>query len=398
MFIFALFLIWRIGLFAVAQLGVGLLPFSPRFPYADMLLIPSGLPAWFWSFANFDGVHYLTIAKGGYSAQYTQVFFPLYPLVLRFIHSLIFFVNPVFTGIIFSSLLFLAVLFIFQRLLLLDYKKDEIKWMILFFVFFPTSFFLGSLYTEGIFLLFIFSAFYTARKKHFRLAAVLGALASATRLVGIFLIPALWWEEIIAKRGKIGRKGSKTNKLETKYTRYFNDVISYLNYIVHSPITYILPIGLLAYMIFLQWKYGDFLYFWHAQPVFGAQRSGAGIILLPQVIWRYFKIFSNLNPLTEPFVIAFTEFVATILSIILLVTSYLKKIRLSYLIFSLLTILVPTLTGTFSSMPRYILVAFPLFIVLGLIKNKWVKIALLIIFIVLLSFYTVLFTRGHWVS
>lgn len=382
----------------MAALGSNLLPFAPRFPYADMLLIPSGLPSWFWSFANFDGVHYLTIAKEGYSAQYTQVFFPFFPLVLRFFQNLIFFASPVFVGITLSSLIFLASLYVLGKLMSLDYKKSEVKWIILFFVFFPTSFFFGSLYTEGIFLLFMLSAFYEARRKHFRLAAVLGTLASATRLVGIFLILALWWEEIIAKREKMGPKGSKTIKLETKYTGYFEVIINYLNYIVHSPITYILPIGLLAYMIFLQWQYGDFLYFWHAQPVFGAQRSGAGIILLPQVVWRYFKIFSNLSPLKEPFIIAFTEFVATILSIVLLIIAYLKKVRLSYLIFSCLTILVPTLTGTFSSMPRYILVAFPLFIVLGLIKNKWLKIVLLTIFIVLLSFYTILFTRGHWVS
>ena len=72
-FLISIFLIWRISLFFVAWLVEQILKFAPRFPYADIFLIPSKLPAWMWSFANFDGVHYLTIAKQGYSAKFTQV-------------------------------------------------------------------------------------------------------------------------------------------------------------------------------------------------------------------------------------------------------------------------------------------------------------------------------------
>jgi len=96
--------------------------------------------------------------------------------------------------------------------------------------------------------------------------------------------------------------------------------------------------------------------------------------------------------------VAFWELSSVVIGYWLLVIGYIKRIRISYLIFSFLAITIPTFTGTFSSMPRYVLVAFPLFIVLGLIKNKLMKIFLLSIFFLLLSIFTLLFTSGHWVA
>ena len=193
-FLISIFLIWRISLFFVAWLGEQILKFAPRFPYADIFLIPSKLPAWMWSFANFDGVHYLTIAKQGYSAQFTQVFFPLYPLLIKFVNLLFPFLNPIIVSLLISNIFFLLCLIMLWKLLRLDYSIAGIKWMMLFLVFFPMSFFFGSLYTESLFLFLVFAAFYAARQKKWWLAGIFGGLASATRLVGIFLLPALLWE------------------------------------------------------------------------------------------------------------------------------------------------------------------------------------------------------------
>ena len=161
---------------------------------------------------------------------------------------------------------------------------------------------------------------------------------------------------------------------------------------------YIAPLGLISYMLYLQINFGDWLYFWHAQPVFGAAREGSKIILLPQVFWRYFKIFTSV-PLSQlAFWIPLTEFFSTISTIALLIIASKKKIRTSYLLFSWLSLITPTLSGTLSSMPRYILTVFPIFITLGLIKSKIIKIFLLISFLLLLAIFTLLFTRGIWVA
>lgn len=100
-------IIWRLILFFDVYLASSYLPFRPRFPYSDVLLIPSKLPFWIWSFANFDGVHYLTIAKNGYSAQFTQVFFPFYPFIIGFISKIFPFLNEIVVGLCISSISFI---------------------------------------------------------------------------------------------------------------------------------------------------------------------------------------------------------------------------------------------------------------------------------------------------
>ncbi len=87
-------------------------------------------------------------------------------------------------------------------------------------------------------------------------------------------------------------------------------------------------------MVYLQLVFGDWLYFWHAQPVFGAERSGGSIVLLPQVFWRYLKILSSVSINTQMFWISLSELTFTILAIISLIYAHVKKVRLSYLIFS----------------------------------------------------------------
>jgi len=353
------FLFWRIFLFAASLFGEKILALRQGF---------LGLIPW----ANFDGVHYLSIAQNGYF-QYQQAFFPLFPILIR-VASKIFVGNYLIISLIIVYLSLIILLILFWKLLRLDFGENIAKDSILFLLFFPSAFFFGSIYTESLFLMLVLAAFYAARKKRWLLVGVLGGLASATRLAGICLLPTLLWEYIEQKEFKI--KNLKSNIL----------------WLI------LIPLGLFIYMFYLWRNFGDPLYFFHVQPAFGAQRSGGEIILLPQVIWRYLKIFATVSPKTYDFWPAVWEMVSLAICYLLLAISIKKKVRFSYVLFAFLAVTLPTLTGTLSSMPRYILVAFPMYIVLGMIKNKVVKTSLLVIFSLLLMLFTILFTRGYWVS
>jgi len=398
-FILFSFFIWRSSLFIIAHIGSLITPFVPRFPYSELFLTNSSLPSFIWSFANFDGVHYLTIAKSGYVAQFTQVFFPLFPLILGLFSKLQPFINPIVIGMILNGIFFLGAVFFFAELLKFDYKSGQIKWIILFLLSFPTSYFFGSLYTESLFLLLTIASFYYARKGNFIMTGILGGLSSATKLTGIFVLPALWWEWSQNKELRI--KNKELRKLKDSKSKLINKILFIIHnsrFLLQSPVTYIVPLGLVLYMLYLQIYYGDFLYFWHAQPVFGAERSGGNIILLPQVFWRYFKILTTVNFGSVAFWIPLLELCSTVFGIVLLIVAHIKKIRISYLIFSWFILLVPTLTVTLSSMPRYILTVFPIYIVLGIIKSRLIKCLLFTVYYLLLTVLTILFTRGHWVS
>src|SRR3989344_4028800 len=143
--IFLLFTLWRLYSLLASFASSSFLPFSPGYPYADIFLLPSRLPRFIFAFAGFDGVHYLTIAQRGYAAQFTQVFFPLYPLILSLFSRILFFINPVLSGLLITNILFLAAIIVFYRLLLLDFTVRRAHWAVIFMLVFPVSFFFGSL-------------------------------------------------------------------------------------------------------------------------------------------------------------------------------------------------------------------------------------------------------------
>ncbi|MGB9911220.1 MAG: hypothetical protein ACPLKP_01300 [Microgenomates group bacterium] len=357
---FKIFVIWRIGLELVVFLGKKILPEK-----LDYL----GPSVW----ANFDGVYYLNIAQNGYGL-YQQAFFPFYPFLIRWLSNFIH--NYLVSGLLISHLAFLGALVFLYKLLTLDYSPKFIKLVIIGLLLFPASFYFVSVYTESLFLFFVLGAFYFIRIKKWWLGGVFGAFASATRIVGIFLLPALlieWWED--------------------------KKILNFKFKILNLIFLFLIPLGLIFYMRYLLVHYGDPLLFIHVQPHFGAQRSGGKIILLYQVFWRYFKMIltTKIDPL---YFVVWLELLVAISFLGLLVYGYLKKIRLSYLVFGFLAYILPTLTGTFSSLPRYVLVVFPAFLSLGFILEKYqrFKIFYLIFSLILLVISLIFFSRGYWLA
>ena len=235
-------------------------------------------------------------------------------------------------------------------------------------------------YTESLFFFFIIGSFYFARTKRWWLAGILGGLASATRLPGIFLFPALlieWWQQREVKKSKLENQNWGMSLL---------------------PI-FLIPLGLLFYMRFLAIRYGDPLMFAHVQTFFGAGRSGDKIILLYQVFWRYFKMLITVDKQTLVYFIVVLKSLSAMSFLVFIIFTYLRR-WYSYLVFMTLAFIAPTLTGTFSSLPRYVLVLFPAFILLSLWSEKyrWVRIIYPTIAISLLIFCLLLFTRGYWVA
>ncbi|MDO8487463.1 MAG: mannosyltransferase family protein [Candidatus Curtissbacteria bacterium] len=356
-----LFLVWRALLFIVAGVSpIFIDQFGARFPYYQERLIDTKLPHFIWSFGNFDGVHYLGIAKDAYAAQYTQAFFPFYPILIKAV-SFLTFGNLLVSALLISNIFFLAALLIFYKLVSKTHNQKIAFWSILFLLSFPTSFFFGAVYTESVFFLLIVSAFYLAEKGKIWQASLLGLLASGTRLVGIFLVPALLFK---------------------KDKRHIFPLLA-------------VPLGLISYMIFLGVKFNDPFYFLTSQQIFGQERLSNGIVLLPQVFFRYFKILITTHGL--PLVNAAFELLATVWVGAALAMAF-KKVKLEWLIFSFLVVITPTLTGTLASMPRYILIAFPIYLVPAYIKSTKIKIMLIAASLAILAIAETFFTQGYWVA
>jgi Gpi18-like mannosyltransferase len=367
-FILTVFVLWQVALTLVSFVA-DCLPKRYNFMYNDGPKTSN--PRFFWKTANFDGIHYLNIARNGYG-MYEQAFFPLYPELIKKVTPL-FSGKDLTAGLAISNISFIALLFLFYKLIKLDFNDKTARKTIIFLVLFPASFFFGMVYTESLFLLLVLASFYSARKGKWLLSGLLAALAANTRLIGVFLLPALLYEFYLAKTGK--------------------KKISYLK----SLSLFLAPVGLFCYMNFLRLKYNDPLMFFHVQPFFGAGRSGGKLILIYQVFFRYLKMI--LTTYFDPLYFAvWLELLVAIGFLALGFLAFRNKIRSSYLIFSLLAYLVPTLTGTFSSLPRYALVLFPCFIYLGTIKKKIIEKVLVVVFSICFIVALLFFYRGYWVA
>lgn len=379
------FFCWRVVLFLIAFFGALVVTsFGGRFPYADRVLTVTNLPNWVWGFGNFDGVHYLRIAQNGYTAIYSQAFFPVYPFLIKIFDifpkgsfDLRIFTDPsyFYTGMILSSVFFILALYFLYRLWSEEHNPKTAWVSIILLLTFPTSFYFGSVYSESIFLLLAVLTFWFVKKDKFILAGIAASFASATKiqgvLLGVFLAIELWQKY----KGKFSHL--KKN--------LWKDALG----------VGIAPLGLLGYMYFLYKNIGDPIYFLTAQPAFGADRSSVPLIPLPQVFYRYIKILTETSASSLAFWNASLELFMALLVIVALVITF-KKVRFSYWIFALLAVLMPTLTGTFSSIPRYVLLAFPILPAIANLKKavKYIIIAQVILGAVLI----VLFTRGYWVA
>jgi Mannosyltransferase (PIG-V) len=325
--------------------------------------VPSGSMN-IWS--HWDGEHYVTLAMGGYlnpPDNVSPAFFPLYPLLLRSFAEL--FGGPISKEALsvwapLISLLFLPfALYFIYHIALEGWGERVARGTVLILAFFPTTFFLNAAYTESLFLALSAGSMWAMRvRKDLLLACVLAGFATATRNVGIFLVVPLMYE-------------------------WIKDVERYR---WGGAFLLLAPGGLFAYMVYLWVRFGDPLLFYSAQEnwgrratgpldtasrAWGAAFEGSGRLLDPD-LWAnpsLGKVANQLAGASNFFNLAFFVFAMVVL------LAGLRYLPLSLTVYGLLLVAPATLFGTPGSplmgTPRYVLVAFPIFIVLALLfRNR----------------------------
>lgn len=153
---------------------------------------------------RWDTQYYMRIAGAGYSAtDGTTTFHPLFPWLARPFALL---GGPPVVGLLLvSSAATLALYLAFERLALLDHGSVKARTATLLFAFWPVSYVLYLPYTESLWLLFAILSFLCARQKRWWAAGLAGALATLTRQQGLFLLAPLTWELFAAEGYEIKR-------------------------------------------------------------------------------------------------------------------------------------------------------------------------------------------------
>lgn len=338
--------------------------------------------------ARWDSGFYLGIAEHGYffrpGVQSSVAFFPMYPLLMRFLMPIT--GSALAAGVIVSNAALLGGLIFLYLLTDLEFEDSNMATRAVFYcAAFPTSFFFTAVYTESTFFLFVVGTMYFARRKLWAWAALIGLMASATRIVGF----VMW--------GVVGLEWLKTHgwTLATIYKKE-----AWLGFWkglrtdwVNLLIIFVIPLGMISYMIFLGRTFGDPVAFSTTQSAWGREMVGPFVIIYRDIagliggdILRGDIFWHVLIDLTAFFVV------------VTMAVWMWRRLGESYALYSLISVVIPMSSGS-QSMTRYVLVVFPFFMLLGL----WGRYAILdriltISFSVFLGIFTAIFVNWIFIA
>ncbi|MEO6990766.1 MAG: mannosyltransferase family protein [Candidatus Baltobacteraceae bacterium] len=322
---------------------------------------------------RWDAVHYLEIAARGYYGT-DMAFFPLYPGLIHALGRVV--GNDLVAGLAISNAAFFFGLLYFYKLVEHQWGRSVALRAIFYVSIFPAAVFFSAVYTESLFFALTVASFYYIREHRWVTAGLLGGLAALTRVEGVLLF-APYVVEMVAADGVVEVR----NLLDVPW-RFARQVIG----------AALIPLGLVAYMAMLWVLRGDPLYFSHVQEHWDRHFAPPWVSL-----WRSISVLTHA---ADPTAIAgqSIELGFTLMMIGVLAFGW-RRLRPSYVVYMVLSILVPLSTSSLMSTPRFALVLFPMFVVLALWgERSWVNSTIVAFSLPLLGLFTVLFANWYWVA
>jgi len=230
-----------------------------------------------------DGTHYQNIATTGYDydagSRSSVAFFPAYPIISRLLLLLLNFDASVCMLLV-SNLFLLVAFFLFNPVALVPRPncvvQDSFQWAAVSFALWPATFFFRMPYAESMLCFFILLALHgVARQWPIVWLALIAGAASGTRPVGIAVSMALVWFVVVRKPKGVESRFSLKSKL--------------------LSLLWLVPLscwGLIAYSLFLWWKFDAPLAFAQTQehwtfptPVHGTFWDKTWSLIRLEPIW-----------------------------------------------------------------------------------------------------------------
>ena len=309
---------------------------------------------------RWDTYWYMDIVRNGYHLNLDNtlsdlVFFPLYPLLIKIVGTLLL-GQYVLAGWIISMACLVFATTLFYRLLKEFHPDVDPEWPILFMLTFPTAFFFNVVYTESLFFLLTLAVFYYSLRRNFPMAGLFAFLGSMTHSNGLFFALPIFWE-----------------MWRTKGWREF------LTPRVWPVLA--APVGTFAFVLFDYLKFGDPMLFFKIQSSWGRAFS---------INWEHFSTFSHPSIVNMGIDIFFALFIIGATVVVYRTLSPLYAIFMSLTIFAALS------SGTLMSIGRYSLVMFPVFILLARIKSPLFRHAWIFGSTLFLALDIILFVSNYW--
>lgn len=300
---------------------------------------------------HFDSNWFNYIAQNGYGPpaggfQY-ETFAPLLPALMKGA-SLALHVSTLTAGLLVTNVSMVLALTALHRLVAEEFGGTVATTTVVLMLMWPTSFFLGAVYTESPAILLVACAWLAARRQRWLLVGILLALLALTKFwllvtAGAFLY--LRWE----------RRGSWRSLLV--------DAVK-----IVGP----LAVALVGWALYMQHVYGDPLAFEHGQASFGRSLAPPW-----QMVRHELGILVHLDfldtpraSLSEPF-----DVVATVVCGAMAVWWWLRGRRRAYAVWLGLAFLVFACETALISEAREVLILFPFFVGIALVvgRRPWLE-------------------------
>jgi hypothetical protein len=326
-----------------------------------------GVHEWLELWNHWDSLHYQKLAINGYSAagdmRPSMVFYPLFPWTIRLGAILVH--DYLVSAFIVSTLCSLTAGILLYRLVQLDFNRATAGFAVWFLFIFPTSYFLHIGYTESLFLTLTLGCVLAARTGRWLLAGVLGAFACLTRAPGLVLVPVLVIE---AGHQYWTIRRWNWGWLCIAIVPFGFFVYLFINYYAAGDPFAFLPIRSEFYHISL------------APPWIGLREALVSLNFNPaqaQIVGMQECLFIALG------------FVCTVLSWIKLRPIYGVWMTGNWLLFTSVTFV--------SSVPRYTLTMFPIFMLFALLARRRLWLVIITVWSMLyLGLFAALFAWGKW--
>jgi len=371
---------------------------------------------WLDGWVRWDAAWYLEIARHGYHyrgphLQSSVAFFPMYPLLMRFLGGPL--GDDALAGIVVSAISGLVVAVLFFRWCEQRLGTATARLALAAMLTYPFAFYLfGAVYADALFIAAALAAFALLEADHPVLAGAAGAVATASRPVGAALVIGLV-VRTLELRGALpgssfGRQGPADADREPAGGATLTAAPSSTR--IASPTrrlgrkrleprdagVLLSLAGLIGYCVMLAIRFGDPLAFESVAGAPGWQQAPG-----PRV-WLKFAVFSRASHF--PFGFSdYTIFAQALLTAVALalVPRVIRRLGWGYGAFTAAIIVLPALsTKDFAGMGRYLLAAFPCFALIGehLRARRREAAVYLAGSGALLVLCTVLFSRSYYVS
>ena len=336
-----------------------------------------GTTSWFWdTFARFDTGYYEGIAWGGYApvagGRSNIAYFPVYPMLMRLVgrvwgrHHATYFL----AGIAVSWVCFVLAMVSLYYLARLDLPRRRAERAVLLTAVFPFAFFFGVAYSESTFLLFTVLAFYLFRTRRWMLGGLCGAVATATRVPGILMVPALAWVAWRSAEPTANDRAKAAAGL-TLATTGFGAYCWYIYRLTGNPFEWAITLQ--------RWGYYP-----------GGSPWLAPVALARQLLTHPYRYLA-----TDPMALYNTLYGVTGILFLAAVPFVWRRFGAGYALFMLMHLWLPLSSGVFEGVGRYCSVLFPCFIWLASIKSRHAATALVVVFAMFYTLGLALFTTIH---